>query len=253
MTDWTKIKKQLILFLQTQSTNIGIKNITIGLSGGLDSALVALLCKEAFGEKLKCILMPSLFSSQSSVDDAKELCEKFQINFEVISISPLIKAYINNMNDDKLRIGNYSARMRMSVLYDISARDKSLVIGTSNKSEILLGYGTIFGDIACAINPIGNIYKSDEYDFARYMGVTQNILNKAPSADLWEGQSDEEELGYTYEQIDEVLKLLVDKKIPKKELLNLNFNENLIDMLRNKIKINAFKGEVPIIADINWS
>ena len=253
MIYWNKIKEQLVVFLQTKSTNIGIKNITLGLSGGLDSALVALLCKEAFGDKLKCVLMPSLFSSQSSVDDATELCKKFKIKFEVINISPLIQAYINNMNDDKLRIGNYSARMRMSVLYDISARDKSLVIGTSNKSEILLGYGTIFGDIACAINPIGNIYKSDEYDFARYMGVTQNILNKDPSADLWEGQSDEEELGYTYKRIDEVLKLLVDKKISKKELLNLNFNENLIDMLINKIQINAFKGKVPIIADINWS
>ncbi len=253
MTNWNKIKKQLILFLKTHSTNIGIKNVTLGLSGGLDSALVALLCKEAFGDQLKCTLMPSLFSSQSSIDDAKELCEKFKIRFEVIDISPLIKAYIKNMNDDKLRIGNYSARMRMSILYDISARDKSLVIGTSNKSEILLGYGTIFGDIACAINPIGNIYKSDEYDFAKYMGVTQNILNKAPSADLWEGQSDEKELGYTYEQIDEVLKLLVDKKKSKVELLNLNIDENLIDMLINKIQINAFKGKVPIIADINWS
>jgi NAD+ synthase len=250
---WENIKEQLVSFLQDEVSKAGLQNVTVGLSGGLDSAVTALLCKEAFGDKLNCVLMPSQFSSQSSINDAKELCEKNNIKYEVISIEPMVSAFIDNMQEDKLRIGNFSARMRMSVLYDVSSRERSLVIGTSNKSELLLGYGTIFGDIACAINPIGEMYKSDEYEFARVLGVTEAILTKAPSADLWEGQSDEEELGFTYKQMDDVLKLFVDEKKSKEELLSLGFEEKLIDMLDYRIKSNAFKGKLPTIANIKWS
>ena len=253
MINWKNIKLDLIKFLKNEVEKTGLKKVTVGLSGGLDSAVVAILCKEAFGENLNCVLMPSQFSSQSSINDAIELCEKFNIKYEIISIQPLVSAYLENTNDDKLRIGNFSARMRMSVLYDVSSREKSLVVGTSNKSEILLGYGTIFGDIACAINPIGEIYKSDEFESARMIGVTEAILNKAPSADLWEGQSDEDELGYSYKTMDEVLKLLVDEKKSKEELIKLGFKEDLINYLEYRIKANAFKGKLPTIADINWS
>jgi NAD+ synthase len=133
--------------------------------------------------------MPSQYSSDSSIEDAVELCKKFDIKYETVEISPMIEGYFNNndKNADALRVGNLSARMRMAVLYDISARDNSLVIGTSNKSEILLGYGTLYGDTACAINPIGQMYKSDEFEFARFLGVTDAIIEKKPSADLWEG------------------------------------------------------------------
>ncbi len=253
MINWEDIKKQLINFLQEEVKKTGLKKVTLGLSGGLDSAVVAVLCKEAFKDDLNCVLMPSQFSSQSSIDDAIKLCEKFDIRYEIISIEPMLNAYIKNMDDDKLRIGNFSARMRMSVLYDVSSREKSLVIGTSNKSELLLGYGTIFGDIACAINPIGEIYKSDEFEFAKMLGVTQAIINKAPSADLWEGQSDEDELGYTYEQMDKVLKQMVDKNKSKEDLVKLGFEEKLIDTLAYRIKANAFKGKLPTIAKINWN
>ena len=253
MFDWQNIKEQLIYFLKDEVAKTGLEKVTVGLSGGLDSAVVAILCKEAFGDNLNCVLMPSQFSSQSSTDHALEVCEKFNIKYEIISIEPMVSGFIKNMDEDRLRIGNFSARMRMSVLYDVSSREKSLVVGTSNKSELLLGYGTIFGDIACAINPIGQIYKSDEFEFARLLGVPESILNKAPSADLWEGQSDEEELGYSYKHMDEVLKLLVDEKKSKEELLNLGFEEDLINRLEYRIKANAFKGKLPIIANINWS
>ncbi|MBP7770223.1 MAG: NAD+ synthase [Aliarcobacter sp.] len=253
MINWKNIKLDLINFLKNELEQTRLKKVTVGLSGGLDSAVVAILCKEAFGDDLNCVLMPSQFSSQSSIDDSIELCEKFNIKYEIVSIEPLISVYLENMNNDRLRIGNFSARMRMSILYDISSREKSLVVGTSNKSEILLGYGTIFGDIACAINPIGEIYKSDEFEFARILGVTEAILNKAPSADLWEGQSDEDDLGYSYKQMDEVLKLLVDEKKSKEELIKLGFEENLINNLKYRIKANAFKGKLPTIANINWS
>ncbi|MBU0925984.1 NAD+ synthase [bacterium] len=253
MIDWKNVKLDLINFLKNEVKKTGLEKVTVGLSGGLDSAVVAILCKEAFGDKLNCVLMPSQFSSQSSTDHAIEVCEKFNIKYEIISIEPMVSGFIKNMDEDRLRIGNFSARMRMSVLYDVSSREKSLVVGTSNKSELLLGYGTIFGDIACAINPIGQMYKSDEFEFARLLGVPESILNKAPSADLWEGQSDEEELGYSYKHMDEVLKLLVDANKSKEELLKLGFEEDLIDRLEYRIKANAFKGRLPIIANINWS
>ena len=164
--NWKLIKEQLIEFLKDELQKTGLEKVTVGISGGLDSAVVAILCKEAFGDKMSGVLMPSQYSSQSSLDDAIELCKKFNIKYETVEIAPMVSAYLPNMSEDKLRIGNYSARVRMSVLYDISARDNSIVVGTSNKSEILLGYGTIHGDIACAINPIGEMYKSDEFEFA---------------------------------------------------------------------------------------
>jgi len=248
--NFENIKEQLLTFLKSEVKKTGLEKVTVGISGGLDSAIVAVLCKEAFGDKFSGVLMPSQFSSDASIKDAVQLCEKFDISYEVVEIKPMVEAYITNMSDDKLRIGNYSARVRMSVLYDISARDNSLVIGTSNKSELLLGYGTIFGDIACAINPIGEMYKSDEFEFAKYLGVVEPIITKKPSADLWEGQSDEDDLGYSYAQMDTVLKELVDKKKSKSLLIQEGFEEELIAMCEYRIKSNAFKGKLPIIANI---
>jgi NAD+ synthase len=251
--NWQSIKDQMIEFLITEVKNAGLDKVVVGISGGLDSAVVSILCKEAFGENMLGIIMPSHYSSDHSVKDAKELCEKFNIKHEVIPITPMVEGFEKNMNNDKLRIGNFSARMRMSVLYDISAREKALVVGTSNKSEILLGYGTIFGDIACAINPIGEIYKSDEFEFAKFLGVPKSILSKRPSADLWEGQSDEDELGYSYKVMDDVLKKLVDNNVGEKELISSGVSKELVDMLNYRIKSNAFKGKLPKIAKISWS
>lgn len=250
MKDCKKIKQYLISFLKDEVSKAGFEKVTVGLSGGLDSAVVAILCKEAFGKNLNCVLMPSQFSSQSSIEHAIEVCEKFDIRYDIVSIEPMVSAFLKNMDNDKLRIGNFSARMRMSVLYDISFKEKSLVVGTSNKSELLLGYGTIFGDIACAINPIGEIYKSDEFEFAKLLGVPESILTKAPSADLWEGQSDEDELGHTYKEIDDLLKLMVDDKKSKDELLKLGFEASFIDKINNRMKANAFKGKLPTIAKL---
>jgi NAD+ synthase len=252
--DHQNIKIQMVKFLQDQASAIGVSDVVVGISGGLDSAIVAILCQEAFGNKLHGVLLPSQYSSSSSIDDAKALCDKFSISYETISIAPMVDGYFNNNDKEAsaLRKGNLSARMRMAVLYDVSAKYNAIVVGTSNRSEILLGYGTLYGDTACAINPIGNMYKSDEFEFGRFLGVPEAILAKKPSADLWEGQSDEEELGYSYKQMDDVLKKLVDEKISKEQLITSGVDEKLINMLQYRMKANAFKGKLPTIANIDF-
>ena len=251
--NWESIKLQMTCFLRDEVAKIGLQKVTVGISGGLDSAVVAILCKEVFGDNMSGVLMPSQFSSQESIDDAIELCQICGISYEIISIAPMIDGYFGaTKTASDLRIGNFSARMRMSVLYDISARDNSLVIGTSNKSEILLGYGTIYGDTACALNPIGELYKSDEFLFGEYLGVPLSILQKKPSADLWAGQSDEEEIGYSYKVMDQVLKKLIDESIPKEDLIQSGVDRALLDMLENRIKNNAFKGELPLVAKLQF-
>ena len=244
------IKQNLMSFLKEEVLKTGLKKVTLGLSGGLDSAVVAVLCKEVFDDNLNCVLMPSQFSSKASIDDAVELCKKFDIKYEIVSIEPMLSAYLKNMEENSLRIGNFSARLRMSVLYDISARENSLVVGTSNKSELLLGYGTIFGDLACAINPIGDIYKSDLFEFAKYLGVNDSIVKKAPSADFYEGQSDEADLGYSYSKIDSLLKKMIDENRSKDELLALGFEDEFIETIKKRVKINEFKRRLPIVAKI---
>ena len=252
--NWKSIKSQMITFLQDEVSKIGVSKVVVGISGGLDSAIVSVLCKEAFQENFHGVFMPSHLSSDASISDAKELCGKFDMSYEIVEIAPMVRGYFDSVQDaTPLRVGNFSARMRMSVLYDISAKHNAIVVGTSNKSEILLGYGTLFGDTACAINPIGQLYKSDAFEFARYLGITDAIINKKPSADLWEGQSDEDDLGYSYETMDNVLKKLIDENKTKNELIEQKIDEELIDMIEYRVKANAFKSKLPTIATINFS
>ncbi len=244
------VKHYLVNFLKEETFKTGLNGAVLGLSGGIDSAVVAVLGKEAFGDNLLCVMMPSKYSSQSSLDDAEELSEKFNLRIEREDITSLLEAYKNNDNSNNLRIGNFSARMRMSILFDISAREGSLVLGTSNKSELLLGYGTLFGDLASAINPIGDIYKSEIFEFARFLGVPDSIINKPPSADLWEGQSDEADLGYTYAEIDTVLKEYVENRLSREELIQKGFKTEMVEMVIKKIYQNQFKRRPPLIAKL---
>jgi len=247
---WKNLENYLIRFLQEETYKTGLKGAVMGLSGGIDSAVVAVLAKKAFDKNLKVFLLPSQFSSDSSITDALKLCEKFDIDYEIIEIKDIVTAYKENENSTSLRVGNFSARVRMAILFDQSAKYSSLVLGTSNKSEILLGYGTWYGDLASAINPIGDIYKSEIFEFAKYLQVNEEIISKPPSADLWEGQSDEDELGFSYKEIDRVFFELIEKRRSPKEVINDGFNEELVKMLDKKIYQNQFKRKMPIIAKI---
>jgi len=248
---FSHIEAFLIQFLRHEVQKIGFNKVVLGLSGGIDSAVVALLAKKALDNNLLCIMMPSAQSSPQSIQDAKDLCHMHDLPYEVIPIGPLVENYNKTQNLTPLRRGNFAARMRMAVLYDISARENALVLGTTNKSELMLGYGTLHGDLASAINPIGDIYKSDIFPLARHLGVSEAIISKPPSADLWEGQSDEEELGYTYAQIDQFLKAFVDERATKEELINRGFDPDLCEMVTKRIYNNQFKRLPPIIAKLS--
>ena len=251
MGKYSQIADYLVRFLDDEVKKTGMKKVVVGLSGGLDSAVVAVLAQKAFGDDLLCVKMPSQYSSQSSLDDADELCRDFNLKSITSSIEPMLKAYeAMNPDLDNLRKGNFSSRMRMSTLFDISAKENALVLGTSNKSELMLGYGTLYGDLASAINPIGDLYKSEVFEFAEYLGVTKCIINKPPSADLWDGQSDEADLGYTYAELDAAMKLYVDERLSREDVIAKGVEEKMLDMIIKRIFRNHFKRKMPLIAKL---
>ena len=251
MKKYAQITEFLCCFLEDEVKKTGLKNVVIGLSGGLDSAVVGVLAQKVFGQNLLCVKMPSQYSSASSLKDADTLCQDFNIKNETVSIAPMLQAYEDkNPTLNNLRKGNFSSRMRMATLFDISARENALVLGTSNKSELMLGYGTLYGDLASAINPIGDLYKSEVFELARYLNVTPAIIKKPPSADLWDGQSDEADLGYTYAQLDFAMKLYVEDRLSKEEIIQQGVDEVMLDMIIKRIFANHFKRKMPIIAKL---
>jgi NAD+ synthase len=247
--DYAKVEEQLVSFLKKEVATAGFERVVVGLSGGVDSATVAVLCKKAFGANMLAIMMPSDTTNPIHMSHALMLCEKFDIEAEHVSIKNMLHAYPLELKTN-LRKGNLSARLRMSVLYDVSARDKSLVVGTSNKSEIILGYGTLFGDTACAINPIGALYKTQIFALARHLGVIEEIITKAPSADLWEGQSDEEELGFRYKDLDAAMFDMFDKNLSKEEVVANGHPKEMVEFIQARYVGNVFKSKPPKIAEL---
>jgi len=248
------VRELLVQFLRDESKNAGFHRGVIGVSGGVDSAVSAFLTSEALGnENTVGVIMPYRTSSPKSVEDAQTVIDRLGIRSEVVDISSMVDGYCDTWKvTDKVRRGNIMARMRMIVLYDISARERALVIGTSNKTEIMVGYGTLFGDTASAINPIGDLYKTQVWQLARALGAPQQIIEKIPTADLWEGQSDEEELGSTYARLDALLYHLVDERRNDEELQKLGFDAVFVDRVKTLIQKNQFKRRPPLIAKVSY-
>ena len=277
--------KKSVRFLQKEAKKRGVENFVVGLSGGIDSAVVACLCKMATKKQktpkstklssgipsnVFALALPSLSSSEKSLEHAKELATTLDLPLEILPLEDYQNAFLQTrasgtMRDSThkkplpLEMGNFCARIRMALLYDYSAQKKAIVIGTSNKSELMLGYGTIFGDLACAINPIGSLYKSEIFALAKILKIPDSIISKPPSAELYAGQSDEDELGFSYDKIDIVLGAICEKygdfrevknfqKIDIKNLCDKNqLPKSIAKMVKNRITKNLFKRTLPKI------
>ena len=246
------LEKKLLDYIQNEVKAAGFSKVVLGLSGGIDSALVAYLAVKALGkENVIVIKMPYKTSSSKSLEHADLVIQDLALEDRTIEITSMVDAYFSTQEDaSPLRKGNFMARTRMCVLFDISAAEKALVIGTSNKTEILLGYGTLFGDMACALNPIGDLYKKQVWDLSRYVGVPKEIIEKQPSADLWEGQTDEQELGLSYKMADEILERLVDLHKTAEEVIAEGYSESIVNKVISKIKSSQFKRKLNSIAQV---
>lgn len=248
--DTQKTRKQLVGFIKTEVAKTGFRKAVIGLSGGVDSALVAFLAAEALGkENVLALMLPYKSSRPESVADATEIAGLLEIRSETIDITPMVDAYISGAGDiNPVRRGNIMARQRMIILYDVSHREGALVIGTSNKTESLLGYGTLYGDTACAINPIGDLYKTQVWQLAEAIGVPRKIIDKEPTADLWVGQTDEGELGFKYREVDTLLHAMVTLNESDEKLKARGFDSSFISKVKELLHRNEFKRRMPVIA-----
>ena len=247
-----EVHKELVDFLKENFKKNGFSKAVLGLSGGIDSALAAYLLRDALGkENVLAIMMPYKSSNPDSLNHAKLVIEDLKINSKTIEITDMIDAYFKNEKEaTSLRMGNKMARERMSILFDYSSKENALVVGTSNKTEIYLGYSTQFGDSACALNPIGDLYKTNIWDLSRYLKIPNELIEKKPSADLWEGQTDEQEMGLTYKEADQVLYRMLEENKTVEEVLAEGFNKDLVDNIVRRMNRSEYKRRMPLIAKI---
>ena len=247
-----EVHNELVEFLRENFKKVGFSKAVLGLSGGIDSALVAYLLRDALGkENVLAIMMPYKSSNPDSLNHAKLVIEDLKINSKTIEITDMIDAYFKNEKEaTSLRMGNKMARERMSILFDYSSKENALVVGTSNKTEIYLGYSTQFGDAACALNPIGDLYKTNIWDLSRYLKIPNELIEKKPSADLWEGQTDEQEMGLTYKEADQVLYRMLEENKTVKEILAEGFSKDLVDNILKRMNRSEYKRRMPLIAKI---
>jgi NAD+ synthase len=246
-------RRMLTEFIRDQIHKAGMKRAILGLSGGIDSALSAYLAAEALGPKnVLAVRMPYKTSSADSLSDAELVIQALGIEALTVPITDMADALINQFPDmNNTRKGNIMARLRMTTLYDQSAAWGGLVVGTSNKTEFLLGYSTIYGDSGVALQPIGDLYKTQVRQLCHALGVPASIMNKPPSADLWVGQTDEGELGFTYEEVDQALYLLVDERYTVDEVVEEGFDRKFIENVWRRVKANHYKRTMPNIAKLS--
>ncbi|HZM20870.1 MAG TPA: NAD+ synthase [Anaerolineales bacterium] len=250
----TDVARQILTgFIRSEVMRVGYTRAVIGLSGGVDSALSFVLAVEALGaENVLAVRMPYRSSSADSLEHAQMLIDQFKVQNETIEITGMVEPLIERYPQiSKQRKGNIMARSRMIVLYDQSEVFKGLAIGTSNKTEILLGYSTLWGDMASALNPIGDLYKTQVRQLSHALNIPSVIVDKAPSADLWAGQTDEGELGFTYEAVDKLLYLLVDQRYSQQECVEEGFDEKFVSSVIMRVRRNQFKRMMPPIAKLS--
>jgi len=250
----TDLARQILTsFIHTEITRAGFSHAVVNLSGGLDSAVSCYLAAEALGAaNVLALLLPYATSTPESAEHARLVITNLGVQSLTVPITDMADGLIHQFPDmDRIRQGNIMARMRMIVLYDQSALFKGLPVGTGNKTEILLGYTTLYGDSACAINPLGDLYKTQLRQLAKALGVPQVILDKPPTADLWLGQTDEGELGFTYAEVDQLLYLLVDERYRPEDCVEAGFEESFVRAVMERVRRNQFKRLMPPIAKLS--
>ncbi len=243
----------LVAFLRDETAKVGLKRAVVGLSGGVDSAVSAALAAEAFGpERVLCVHTPYRTSSAASLDDARAVAVALGVELRVMPITGQIDAYRELLGAEihQVRLGNKMARERKSIEFDLAWPDGA-VIGTSNKTELLLGYGTWFGDMASSLNPVGDLYKTQLRELAVHLGIPERVVRKAPTAELWAGQTDEAELGFTYAEADLILYFMVDRRLRPEELTAAGFDAALVARIREMMRKSHFKRVTPLIAKVS--
>ncbi len=240
-------------FIRSETQRAGFKKVVLGLSGGIDSALSCYLAAEALGsENVLAVRMPYKTSSQESLDHAQLVIDALGVQSLTLPITDMADGLISKWPEmSSLRKGNIMARCRMIMLFDQSVVINGLVVGTGNKTEILLGYTTLFGDAACAFNPLGDLYKTQVRQLSRDMGIPEVIIGKAPTADLWSGQTDEGELGFTYAEVDKLLYLLVDERFTPQECVEAGFDQKFVETVVARVRRFHFKRVMPPIAKLS--
>ena len=243
----------LTRFIHDELHKAGFSRAVIGLSGGIDSAATVFLAAEALGaENVLCVRMPHTTSSPDSLTDAQLVIDQLGVRALTVPIAPMVDPLLELFPDcGPKRRGNIMARTRMVILYDQSAAFDALVIGTGNKTEILLGYTTLYGDSAAAMHPLGDLYKTQMRQLARAMGVPQPIIDKPPSADLWAGQTDEGELGFRYAEVDRLLYLLVDERYSLEEAVDAGFAPAFVQGVWQRVQRHQYKRLPPLVCKIS--
>jgi len=250
--DEALVRRMLVAFLREETKKSGHRRVVVAVSGGVDSAAVAALAAETFGPgNVTALFLPYRTSDAASREHARLVAATFHLTLEEIDITPQVDAYLGRLGDiDRVRRGNKMARERKSIEYDRAWPD-GLVLGTSNKTELLLGYGTRHGDMACDLNPVGDLYKTQLRELSVHLGVPDVIVQKAPTADLWQGQTDEGELGFTYADADLVLYHMIDRRLRPSDLIEHGFDANLVNRIREMVRRNHYKRVMPLIAKLS--
>lgn len=242
----------LVDFVRAEVRKFGFEKVVLGLSGGIDSALSAAFAVRALGaSQVLAYALPHADSAPSSLEDARAVASALGIELQVIDITAAVEALRASLAcDDARGLGNIKARVRMICLYERSRSERALVLGTSNKTELLLGYGTQHADMASGLNPLGDLYKTQVFALAEHVGLPRVVIDKAPSADLWVGQRDEDELGFSYSDVDRLLVRMIDRRESDEDLVDDGFARDFVESIRSKVRNAQYKRQAPIIAKV---
>jgi NAD+ synthase len=252
-TNYAVVERILTDFIAREVRRVGLERVVVGLSGGVDSAVSAALAVRALGPaNVLAVMMPYKASSPESLADARTVAKSLKVETLVVEITEQIDVYYAHLPDaSDRRRGNKMARERMTILYDLSAAKPALVLGTSNKTELLLGYGTLYGDMASAINPIGDLYKTQVWGIAEHLGLPKSVIRKAPTADLAPGQTDEGDLGFSYHDVDRLLYWMIDDRGTPEEMVVAGFDADFVERVRELVQGSQFKRRLPVIAKVS--